>query len=417
MALTVKKHKARVRGGKAGIYLDGKRGGGVRGLYLVVKSKFSANWSLRYQLHGVTHWMGLGSALPDGVTLAEAREKAIAARGQLHDKIDPLQARQAERAAARIAALKALTFDEASVQFIAKNEASWKNARHHQQWHQTLRQYVYPIIGDLPVNAIDIGLVLKCIEPIWQTKTATASRLRGRIESILDFAKARGYRQGDNPASWDVIGKVLPNHKTFAKVNHHPALPCADVPAFVAKLREHKGVAVQALLFLILTAARTQEAIGARWSEIDLKNAVWTVPGGRMKNGAEHRVLLAPEAVKLLRQLPREGNGDGFVFIGSRAGMSLSSKSLHRVTARLKVNAVPHGFRSSFSDWAHECTQHANHAIEISLAHKVGNDAEQAYRRGPMIEKRRRLMADWARFCCTPPKAVSDNVVAIGGAR
>jgi integrase len=417
-ALTADKHEAQVRGGKAGMHLDGGRRG-VRGLYLVVKNKRSANWALRYQLDHRTHWMGLGSALlGDGVTLDQAREKARAARAKLHDRLDPLQERRAERAAAQIAALKRLSFAEASAQFIAQNEASWRNARHRQQWHQTLATYARPI-NNLPVDQIDTPLVLRVIEPIWQTKTATASRLRGRIESILDWAKARGYRSGDssNPASWSVIGNVLPNHKTFAKPVHHRALPYADVPAFVAKLRTHKAVAARALEFLILTAARTQETVGARWSEIDWKQRVWTVPPGRMKGGVEHKVLLAPEVIDLLQQLPREGDGDGFVFIGSRAGMSLSPKSLHRVTARLKVDAVPHGFRSSFSDWAHECTQHANHAIEISLAHKVGTDAEQAYRRGPMIEKRRRLMVDWSRFCCTPPKATSDNVVPIAKAR
>jgi integrase len=191
--------------------------------------------------------------------------------------------------------------------------------------------------------------VLRVIEPIWKTKTATASRLRGRIESILDWAKARGYRSGDN----------------------------------------------------------------TRWSEIDLKERVWTVPGGRMKGGAEHKVMLAPEVIELLKQLPRDGDGDGYLFIGSRSGTGLNSKSLHRALARMKVDAVPHGFRSSFSDWAHECTTHSNHSIEISLAHKVGNDVEQAYRRGPMIAKRMKLMADWARFCCTPPSAISDNVVAL----
>jgi integrase len=418
MALTVRKHKARVQAGKVGMYLDGTTGGGVRGLYLVVKGKHSANWGLRYQLRGVTHWMGLGSALlGDGVSLADARAKAIAARNKLHDKIDPLQQRRAERAAAQVAALRQISFKQASEQYIAMNEAAWKNARHRQQWHQTLATYARPI-NNLPVDQIDTPLVLRVIEPIWQSKTATASRLRGRIESILDWAKARGYRSGDNPAAWAVIGKVLPNHKTFAKVTHHRALPYANVPEVVAKLRAGQGTAAAALLFAILTAARTQEVVGARWPEICEKDAVWTVPPGRMKGGAEHKVMLAPEVIDLLQQLPRDGDGDGFLFIGSRAGMPLNPKSLHRMLARLKVDAVPHGFRSSFSDWAHECTTHSNHAIEISLAHKVGTDVEQAYRRGPMIAKRAKLMADWSRFCCTPPKAISDNVVPmVGGAR
>jgi integrase len=231
----------------------------------------------------------------------------------------------------------------------------------------------------------------------------------------LDWAKARGYRSGDNPASWSLIGKVLPNHKTFAKVAHHPAMPYADVPAFIAKLRAHKTVAAQALLFTILTAARTQEVVGARWSEIDLKTATWTVPAGRMKGGVEHKVLLAPKVIDLLRQLPRDGNGDGYLFIGARPGAALSAKALHRLLGRMGEPVTVHGFRSSFSDFGHELTTHSNHAIEISLAHKVGTDVEQAYRRGPMAEKRRKLMADWSRFCCTPPKAISDNVVSIGG--
>jgi integrase len=383
----------------------------------VVKNKRSANWGLRYQLRGVTHWMGLGSALlGDGVTLDQARTKAIAARATLRDKVDPLQQRRAERAAAQVAALKQLTFSEAAKAFIEQNEVGWKNPRHRQQWAETLRRYAHPVIGNLPVQTIDTPLVLRVLERdrLWHEKNATASRLRGRIEAILDWAKARGYRSGDNPASWDVIGNVLPKSTAVATVKHHPALPYADVPAFVAKLKAHQSVGAQALLFTILTAARTQEVVGARWSEISLKERVWTVPAGRMKGKVEHKVMLAPEVIDLLQQLPRDGDGDGYVFIGSRRGAPLNPKTLHRVTGRLKVDAVPHGFRSSFSDWSHECTPHSNHTIEISLAHKVGNKAERAYRRGPMMAKRAKLMADWSRFCCTPPKAISDNVVRIG---
>jgi len=413
-ALTADKHRERVSGGKVGMYLDGGRRG-VRGLYLVVKGKRSANWGLRYQLRGVTHWMGLGSALlGDGVTLDQARDKAIAARAKLHDKIDPLQQRRAERAAAQVAALKQLTFAEAAKQYIAQNEAAWKNARHRQQWHQTLATYARPI-NNLPVDQIDTPLVLRVIEPIWQTKTATASRLRGRIESVLDWAKARGYRSGDNPASWDVIGKVLPKGTAVAKVNHHPALPYADMPAFAAELRTRQGVAASALLFTILTAARTNEVVGARWDEIDFANKCWTVPSSRMKAGREHRVPLSPRCIDLLNKLPREA-GNPFVFIGARAGAAINAKALHRALARMHVDAVPHGFRASFRTWAAEQTSFAREVGEQALAHVIDDKTERSYKRTTLFDKRRQLMAAWAKYVSSAPlqRRARDNVVSIG---
>ena len=415
MGFTVKRVARLIAAGAPGRHADRGGSDSIKGLYLCVRSKSNASWSLRYQLRGACHWMGLGSARD--ITLATARDKAKALRATLTEKIDPLAQRRAEHAAAAVAAIKTITFAEAATQFIAQHEGGWKNPRHREQWTQTLQQYAFPHIGRLPVDAIDTPLVLKCIEPLWTTRTETASRLRGRIESVLDWCKVRGYRDGDNPARWrGHLEHTLPKRSAVAKVVHHAAMPYADVPAFVAKLRTRQGTAAQALLFTLLTASRTQEALGARWSEIDFQQRTWTVPPERMKGSVEHIVLLAPQVIELLHQLPREDDGDGYLFVGSRPGAPLNPKALHRVMARLKLDAVPHGFRSSFSDWAHECTAHANHAIEISLAHKVGAQSERAYRRGPMVAKRARLMADWARFVMTPPKAdkaVGDNIVKL----
>jgi integrase len=418
MALTVKRHHRLVRAGKAGMYLDGTTGGGVRGLYLVVEHKRNANWGLRYQLHKKTHWMGLGSALSDGVTLDQAREAAKAARAKLRGKIDPLQARRAEQAAARVAALKELTFAEAAKSFIEQNEVKWKNPRHIEQWTTTLATYAYPIIGKLPVSAVDTPLVLKCVEPIWKNKNATASRLRGRIESVLDWATVREYRSGENPARWKGhLEHVLPNGGEVAKVEHHPALPYQGMPAFVAKLRTRQGAAAQALLFTILTAARTQEAVGARWSEVDLKEKVWTVPPERMKGGVAHKVPLSDQALALLRSLYRDGDGDGYLFIGSRPGQSINAKALHRLLARMQVAVTVHGFRSSFRTFAAEQTNFPREVGEQSLAHTISDKTERAYKRTTLFDKRRQLMTAWAKFCMTPPpvqRRARDNVIAIG---
>jgi integrase len=418
MALTVKRHERLVHAGKAGLYLDGTTGGGVRGLYLCIEHRHNASWGLRYQLNGRTRWMGLGSALlrRDDVTLDQARDKAIAARLKLRDKIDPLDQREAERAAARVAAIKQLTFSEAAEQFIAQREGAWKNHRHHQQWNQTLKQYAFPVIGALPVSAIDTGLVLKCVEPIWQSKTATASRLRGRIESVLDWCTVRDYRQGDNPARWKGhLEHVLPDRSQIAKPVHHPALPYTDVPAFVAKLKTHQGVAAQALLFAILTAARSNEVVGARWSEVDLRNKTWTVPPERMKAGNAHKVPLSDAAVALLRSLPRE-DGNAFVFVGARPGAALSAKALGRVLARMKVDAVPHGFRSSFRTWAAEQTNFPREVGEQALAHAISDKVGASYKRTTLFDKRRQLMAAWAKYVTSAPvqRRARDNVVAIG---
>jgi integrase len=420
MALTVKRHRRLVRAGKPGQYLDGPPSG-VRGLYLVVEHKRNASWGLRYQLNKRTHWMGLGSALlGDGVGLDQAREAAKAARAKLRGKVDPLQARRAEQAAARVAALKELTFAEAAKSFIEQNEVKWKNPRHIEQWTTTLATYAYPIIGKLPVSAVDTPLVLKCVEPIWKNKNATASRLRGRIESVLDWATVRDYRSGENPARWKGhLEHVLPNGGEVAKVEHHPALPYQDMPAFVAKLRTRQGAAAQALLFTILTSSRTQESVGARWSEVDLKERVWTVPASRMKAGKEHKVPLSDVAVDLLRKLYRDGDGDGYLFIGSRSGSALNPKALHRLLARMHVPVTIHGFRSSFRTWAAEQTNFPREVGEQALAHTISDKVERAYKRTTLFDKRRQLMAAWAKYVTSAPvrRRARDNVVSIGGAR
>jgi integrase len=359
--------------------------------------------------------MGLGSARD--IPLAKAREKARAAREKLSDKIDPLELRRAEQAARAVAAIKQLTFAEAAKQFIAQHENGWKNPRHREQWNQTLRQYAFPVIGALPINAIDTPAILRVLEPIWQQKTETASRLRGRIESVLAWCTVRGYRTGDNPARWrGHLEQALPKRSHIAKPVNLPALAYQEVPAFLARLRIRQGVAAQALLFTVLTAARTGEALGARWSDVDLKERAWTVPAERMKAGKPHKVPLSDAAIALLESLYREGEGDGYLFIGARPGAPLNPRALHRVLARMHVGAVTHGFRSSFRTWAAEQTNYPREVAEQALAHTIPNAVERAYKRTTLFDKRRQLMAQWAKYCLSPPrqKAATDNVVTIG---
>lgn len=376
---------------KPGRYGDGQ------GLYLQVTQSGVKSWLLRYERAGRERWMGLGPLHTIG--LKDAREKARKARQQLLDGVDPLDARRAQKAAQAATSARSLTFADATQQYFDAHEKEWRNAKHRAQFLATLRTYAYPILGNLPVSEIDLPLVLKVLEPIWQHKTETASRVRSRIESVLDFATVRGYRSGENPARWrGHLEHVLPSRTRIAKPKHHAALPYADASIFLTTIRQRQGVAARALEFLILTAARTGEVIGATWAEIDLEAKTWTVPAGRIKGGREHRVPLSEPVLQILGTLPRE-RGNDYVFIGSRLGC-LSNMAMASVLNRVgRSDITVHGFRSTFRDWAAEQTGYPNHVVEMALAHVIGNKVEAAYRRGDLFEKRRELMNDWADFC------------------
>jgi integrase len=337
-----------------------------------------------------------------------AREKAAEARALLGAGGDPLAERaaaEAERRARATRAAEAITFRAAATAFLAAHEAGWRNAKHRRQWGATLATYAFPAFGDLPVGEVALAHVLAAVEPIWRTKPETASRLRGRIESILDFATVRGWRAGDNPARWKGnLAALLPAKAKVRPVAHHAAMRWQDVPGFVADLAGRESVAALALRFLILTAARTGEVLGARWDEID--GDVWTVPASRMKAGREHRVPLSPAALAIVARMAAVRTGD-VIFPGQRAGQPLSAMAATMLLRRMGQGAVTaHGFRSAFRDWAGEATAHPREVIEHALAHRLKDKAEAAYARGDLFEKRRRLMADWATFLAQRPADV-----------
>ena len=389
---------------KPGRYGDG------HGLYLQVTKRGVKSWLLRYERGGRERWMGLGPL--HTIALTDARELARQARQLLLSGEDPLDAREAKRASQAAEAARAITFDAATRQYFDAHERKWRNAKHRAQFLSTLEAYAFPKIGDLPVADIDLGRVLSVLEPIWHGKTETASRVRSRIEAVLDWATVRGYRRGENPARWrGQLQHVLPARGQIAKPEHHPALPYPELSQFLATLREREGIAAKALEFAILTAGRTGEVIGATWDEIDFAAKIWTIRADRMKAGREHRVPLSDRALELLEALPRE-DGNDLVFIGPRAG-GLSNMAMAAVLERMnRTDITVHGFRSTFRDWAAERTNYANHVVEMALAHTVGNKVEAAYRRGDLFDKRRRLMAEWSRYCITPPAAGS-RVIAL----
>jgi integrase len=404
MSLTVKRI---ARLSAPGRYSDGHN------LYLQINPNGVKSWLLRYDRGGRERWMGLGPL--HTVNLYEARERARKARLSLLDGIDPLDARASERATAKLAAAKALTFEDAARAYFKHHEAGWKNAKHRAQFLSTLTTYAFPKIGKLSVAAIDTGLVLKCIEPIWEEKTETASRVRGRIESVLDWATVRDYRSGENPARWKGhLSEVLLPRERIQKTEHHAALPFAELPEFTATLRGRDGIAARALEFTILTAARTGEVIGARWDEINLTEKTWTVPANRIKGGREHRVPLSARALELLEALPTE-KANPFVFIGPRRG-GLSNMAMAQLLKRMgRQDITVHGFRSTFRDWAAERTNYPIHIVEMALAHTVGSKVEAAYRRGDLFDKRRHLMEAWAAYATQP--APAGEVVSIRGRR
>ncbi len=385
--------------------------GGVPGLQLQVSPTGARTWVLRVMVAGKRRDMGLGSY--PAVPLALAREKAREARSAIEQGTDPI----AERAAARsvLAAQRGaeITFEDAARRYIAAKSPQWKNAKHSQQWTNTLEAYAFPVVGKLAAADVALPHVLKILEPIWTTKTETATRLRGRLESVLDWATVRGFRRGENPARWKGhLDKILPAPGKVTKVEHHGAVSVESVGAFIRDLRQRDGIAARALEFLILTAVRSGEIRGALWSEIDLPGRVWTIPAERMKAGREHRVPLSDEALRLLEALPRFAGND-LVFSSPR-GLVLSDMTMTAVMRRMGREEVPHGFRSTFRDWAAERTNYPREVAEMALSHAIGNAVEAAYRRGDLFEKRAQMMQAWARFCDTITPA--GNVVPINKA-
>jgi integrase len=391
------------RAKRPGLYPDGG------GLYLQITKAGAKSWLFRFMLNGRARAMGLG-ALAD-VSLADARGQATKCRRQLQDGIDPIEARKAQKAAAKLEAAKAMTFRQAGEVCIAARKAGWKNAKHTDQWTNTLEAYAYPVLGGLPVQQVDTGSVMKVLEPIWAHKPETASRVRGRIETILDWATARGHCQGENPARWKGhLENLLPKRTKIRKVKHYPALPYQEVPAFMADLRTREGVAAKALEFTILTAARTSEVTGARPGELDQDVTTWTVPEGRIKGEKEHRVPLSAPASAIATEILKLGGE--FLFPGGKAKKPLSNNAMLALLERMgRDDITVHGFRSTFRDWAAEQTAFPNEVAEMALAHVVEDKVEGAYRRGDLFEKRRRLMDTWAQYCATPVK--SEGVVPI----
>ncbi len=409
---------------RAGLYGDGG------GLYLHVGKTGTKSWIFRYWMperdplngdlvidadgkrRGRTREMGLGSCIT--ISLQEARERALEYRKLREREVDPIEAREASRREAALQRAKSLTFKDAAAAYMAAYRVAWKNDKHAAQWPATLKSYAYPIIGDLPLQLIDTTLVMKVIEPIWSEKPETAYRLRGRIETVLDWATVRGYRQGENPARWrGHLDKLLPARSKVRKTRHHNALPYAELPGFMVKLREQDGIAARALEFTILTAARTGETIGAKRSEIDVKNKIWIVPAERMKAGKEHRVPLSDRAIEILESVNEDtSDQESFVFPGRGFGGPLSNMAMLKLLQRMgRDDLTVHGFRSTFRDWAAEKTSFANEVIEMALAHAIDDKTEAAYRRGDLFEKRCKLTDAWAAYCKMSP--LENNILPL----
>jgi integrase len=410
--LTVLKAAALAKSKTHGYYGDGG------GLYLQVTSG-GASWVFRYKVPDARKRDGLrlremGLGPWHTISLADARTAALAARQMRQAGRDPIEERQVARALAAEAAAKAVTFKQCAQRYIAAHRVGWRNSKHAAQWMATLTTYAYPHFGELPVQAVDVGLVLKAVEPIWSAKPETASRVRGRIESILDWATARGYRKGENPARWrGHLENLLPKKAKVRAVEHHAALPYVEVAGFLVELRKLEGVAARALELAILTATRTGEVIGARWDEVDVANRLWTIPGARMKAGKEYRVPLSNIALAVLKTMAELRHSD-YVFPGSVADRPLSNMSMLMLLRRMgHGDLTTHGFRSTFADWCAERTAFPAEVREMALAHAVGDKVEAAYRRGDLFEKRRQLVDAWAAFCAQPQVGGSQNVVPI----
>jgi integrase len=414
-------------------------------LYLQVtlgaNGQIRKSWAFRFELDGKRYEAGLGPLHTRG--LAEARDKAREWRQQLLDGINPLAARREakkQRFAALAAEAKALTFEQAAKQYIASHERGWKNAKHRQQWKNTLSTYAYPVLGKLAVDDVTTAHVVRVLEPIWQAKPETASRLRGRIEKVLGWAAVRGYRSGDNPARWrGHLQEMFPAKGKVRKAEHHPALPYEEIGGFMKELRSHSGVAPRALEFVILTAVRTGDIIGndrdekppMKWRHVDVKKRLWIIPS--TKTDTEHRVPLSDPAMKVLAEMEGSRSGE-IVFPGANAKQPLSNMAMLAVIRRINAvrerrglprhldpkqgnrDVTVHGFRSTFRDWAAERTAAPNHVVEMALAHAIEDEVEAAYRRGDLLEKRRRLMQQWSDYCARPAAVTTTNVVSMQGA-
>jgi len=390
-----------------GLHADG------RGLYFQVKGR-GRSWIFRYRLNGRSRYMGLGP-YPD-VSLAKARREAENCRQQLREGIDPIDARDRRRRAAQLDAARSITFRQCADRYIDAHRPAWRNAKHAKQWSRTLETYAFPTLGALPVQSIDTALVSKVLEPIWAEKPETAVRLRQRIEAVLDWAAAREYRSGENPARWrGHLDKLLPKRSKVRAVAHHPAMPYSELPAFFAELAERETVSAKALAFTILTAARSNETRGARVSEIDLEGAVWTIPGDRIKSGREQRVPLTDAALSILRGLDVLHEDPEALLFPNRQGKPLSDTAIRKYLKEDmgRPTYTVHGFRSTFRDWAAEQTSFPRELAEAALAHVVRDKTEAAYRRGDMLERRRELMEAWAAFCASergrPPRPSGDH--------
>lgn len=386
--------------------------GTVAGLGLKVSPTGTRAWVLRVVVGTKRREMGLGG-YPD-VPLADAHAKARVMRAEIEQGVDPIEKRLAVASALRAAQTAGLTFEQCAAAYITAHAPAWKNPKHRQQWENTLATYAGPVIGAMLVRHVETPHVLAVLEPIWMDKTETASRLRGRIESVLDWATTRGQREGLNPARWrGHLDTLLPEKSKVSKVKHHAAMPWREIGQFMPRLRAAEGVGARCLEFAILTAARSGEVRGATWSEINLDAALWCIPADRMKMDRDHRVPLSPAAVKLLKSLPRIVGND-LVFPSSVKRCELSDATLGAILARMELPFTQHGFRSTFRDWAAEATAYPGDAVELALAHVVKNKVEAAYRRGDMLDKRVRLMADWADWCA---RTTTGEVIGIGSAR
>lgn len=376
-----------------GRYADGG------GLYLQIGPSGTKAWLFRFMRGGNARQMGLGAL--DVVSLQEARAAVLACRKLLHQGLDPIESRREGRLKALLDTSRSMSFRECADAYITAHRAGWKNAKHGAQWQSTLETYCFPVLGALPVSGIETGHVLKVLEgEFWLTKTETATRVRGRMEKILDWAGARGYREGPNPARWQGhLDKLLPRPAKVKKVEHFAAIPHPEVSAFYKALGREQSVSARALQFIILTATRTKEVLGAKWLEIDLASRVWTVPASRMKAGKEHRVPLSDAAMAILSGLPRMADSD-YVFPGAQSRKPLSNMACLALLRRMnRTDLTVHGFRSTFRDWAAETTNFSREVAEMALAHTIREKVEAAYRRGDLMDKRRAMMQQWADYC------------------